>query len=237
MNVSKKRGRSHSGRPVNRFKKRAVVPAVLRLRAPEKKVVDAFTSLNFNTTGSFLLLNAPVAGANEYQRIGRKISMSSAQLRGYVRFAQAGTTPSNDFLRLILFYDRQPNGAAPAVADILLDVDNTGGTNTSAISSLNINNADRFKVLRDLYWSIPSASAATEQNGTTGGDKALDYKPASFRDFISLKGMETHFNAGTAGTIADITSGSLYLLALGMRASADSQWQVAVNTRVRYLDQ
>lgn len=214
------------------------MPAVLHARAPEKKVVDTLNNaVAINTTGVFTLLNAMVPGATEYQRVGRKISMSSVQLRGFIRFRQAGTAPSNDFIRAILFYDRQPNGAAPVLADVLQDVDNTGGNSSTSLSSLNINNADRFKILRDMYWSVPSASVATAQNGTTGGAQLLDYKPASFREFVSLKGMEVHFNAGTAGTIADITTGSLYLLTVGLRGDVDSQWQCAFNSRVRYADQ
>lgn len=243
MNVSRKRGRSRSARPVKRrvvsspssFAKVSRVPATLQLRRPEKKSVDTLRkALEFDTVGNFTLLNAIDSGSNEYQRVGRKISMRSVAIRGFVKFAQAGSTPSFDFLRLILFYDRQPNGAAPALADVLTSVDRAGTTESVSTSGLNINNADRFKVLRDWYWPIIwPATGTTPQNA----ELAAVPETIAFKDFIKLGGMETHYNAGTAGTIADITTGSLYLLAVGLQSNANHQWNCTFDCRVRYLDQ
>lgn len=238
MNVSKKRSRS--GTPS--FRKRAKVvprvPASLQMRRPEKKGVDiALTSANFNTTGSFTLLNATVPGASEQNRIGRKISMKSLMIRGWVRYNQAGTTPGDDLLRCIVVYDRQPNGATPVISDILQDTDQAGTASSSITANINLSNADRFKILRDWFWAVPQVvgiGGAATQNGQITDCGAKEF---SFKTFINLNGMETHYNAGTAGTIADISTGALFLVTYGARASADAQYKLSFGSRVRYLDQ
>lgn len=235
MRPANKRGRSRSrsARPVKRM---AMVraPAVLQMRRPEKGSVDIQAAPVFDSTGTFTLLNGAVPGDNTQNRHGRKISLLSVSLRGYVYAYQGGTGPSNDFLRLIVFYDRQPNGAAPAVSDLLQDTAQAGGTTTNALANINISNADRFKVLRDMYWSIPYAENVAS---AVTGPRAWDVKPQSYKTFIKLGGMETHYNAGTAGTVADITTGSLYVLALGLNATVASQWKTAFSARVRFHDQ
>lgn len=233
MNASQKRSRSSSSKPRKRFRKAAAVPAVLQLRRPEKKTVDVNkTALTFDSTGNFLLLNAPVTGAGEYQRVGRKISMQSVSGRISI-FATAPATAGADFIRLVLFYDRQPNGAAPVLADVLQSVDNTGTTTSTSMSNLNINNADRFKILRDWYWGIPQAGTGTNAELA----RTFAAGPCADKFFVSLKGMETHFNGNSAGTIGDIATGSLYLLAVGLQSNANASWRVNCETRVRYLDQ
>lgn len=234
MNASQKRRRSASSRPQKRKKTTVGVPATLQMRRPEKKSVDVPATLsNFTSTGTFTLLNGIVPGAAGYQRVGRKISMKSVSIRGMVYWSQAGATPGNDYLRCILFYDRQPNGAAPSVADLLTDTDNAGGTTSTSIADINISNADRFKILRDWYWDIPGPATGSPNYG----DALSTQREVVVKDFVPLKGMEVHFNAGTAGTIGDITTGSLYLLTIGLRSAADYQWAFRFKARVRYLDQ
>lgn len=238
MNVSRKRGRSRSQRPAGAKKRRQQVPAVLQLRAPEKNAVDNQIVSEFNTTGGFTLLNGTVPGDNVVNRKGRKISMVSSMLRGWVTFNNSGgTPPSNDYLRLIIFYDRQPNGAAPSIADLLTNTDSAGSTSSDAYSMLNISNADRFKILVDEYWGIPTQIPSAGSGATQEAQVLQDRKPISIKRFTKLGGMETHYNAGTAGTIADITTGSLYCLCLGTRASTDAQWTFIGRHRLRFHDQ
>lgn len=235
MNVSKKRGRSRSARPVKRFKKRQAVPAVLQMRRPEKNGVDTLISSEFNVTAPMTLLNATVPGDNINNRKGRKISMVSLSLRGFVRFADSGGSPgTSDYLRLIVFYDRQPNGAAPAIADLLQDTNAAGATQTVSYSNLNLSNADRFKILIDDYWAPQGTVGATTGYAYDGLQNSYTN---NVKHFIPLKGLETHYNAGTAGTIADITTGSLYLVTMGIPGDADAQWRFLGEARIRYHDQ
>ena len=87
----------------------------------------------------------------------------------------------------MVVYDKQTNAAAPAITDILV-VDTFIGQN-------NLNNRDRFTVLCDQISEPIGANVNTSVGGTI-------YKSVN---------METMFNSGNAGTVADITSGSVYL--------------------------
>lgn len=214
-----------------RKRQRVSVPAILRLRAPEKKAVDtARQGLNFIAGGSFLLVNGIVPGAAGYQRVGRKISMNSLAIRGWVYFAQAGAAPTFDFLRMLVVYDRQPNGALPALADILLDCTSAGATATESTSNVNLNNADRFKILKEQVWATPGAAAAAAYSGIN------ENTPLEFKIYLKLNGLETHYNNGVAGTIADITTGALYLITVGLNGAADYQYRAGTDTRLRYTD-
>lgn len=174
----------------------------------EKKVID--TSVNtyqVNTTGSFTLLNGCVQGSDYDDRIGRKIVMRSVFIRGMVASEQsinmatvgAGGSTSQ-CARMIVFLDNQPNGAAPAVTDLL--------NSASPFSQLNLNNRDRFRVLADETFAFGPMKIF----GTTAG--FADNQSELVERFIRLR-HETIYNAGNAGTIGDINSGALYMFWIG----------------------
>ena len=87
--------------------------------------------------------------------------------------------------RILVVYDKQ-TAAAPAITDILV-ADTFIGQN-------NLNNRDRFpfSVIRSVN---PLEQTATQY----------------WWNDLQVFNMETMFNSGNAGTVADITSGSVYL--------------------------
>lgn len=204
-------------------------------RKPEVKLVDVTqTSSIFDTTATRVTcLNATSQGAAETNRIGRKIVLKSVMIRGYINQYQAGAAPINDFLRAILVYDRQPNGAAPVFSDIIQDVDQAGTTSSTSMSSLNISNSDRFKVLRDWFWKVDVPGGATL---VQAAQVSTDCKEFSLKAYVPLNGLETHYNGTNGGTIADITSGSLLLVTQGGASAANSQYRLTFVTRVRFTD-
>ena len=160
--------------------------------------------------------------------------MQNITLRFFINKDKGGSSPKTDFLRLVLFYDRQTNAAAPSVGSVLLTNDNAGSFTTTSLSGINLSNVDRYTIIRDWQWAIPDqVQFAT---GDTASSSLACSDIAGKKVFVNLKGLETHFNNGTAGTVADITSGALYLLAIGANANVDSQWQVTFSTRIRFTD-
>lgn len=194
----------------------------------EKKVIDSATATHaVNTTGDFTLLNGCVQGSDYTNRIGRKIVMKSLYIRGYTcpepSTAGAGGSVAQQ-ARMIIFMDNQPNGAAPAVTDLL-------NTATST-SQLNLNNRDRFKILRDQTFVLsPQQYSAANVLAATGSPAVADVNC-----YAKLR-HETIFNAGNAGTIGDINSGALYMFWIGSNSSGVGTDAVAVvSARVRFLD-
>jgi len=182
--------------------------------SPELKFID--TSVSTNLTAASLafstpqLLNGVATGSSATDRIGRKIIMKSVYLRATVRAGtgSAGASP----IRCIIFYDKQANAAAPAATDLLL---------ANEFNSMNnLSNRDRFVVLSDEM---------TEPVGT-------QIEQARAHVVYKKINLETLFNAGSAGTIGDITSGSLYIMFAQTSDIITVAGQVVYRARVRYTD-
>lgn len=203
----------------------APVPRALPLRSTgaEKKVFDVVPGVaQINTTGFVQCICIPVLGNDYNNRVGRKITMSSVYVRGYARTeisaTPAATTVSSQQGRIMLIYDDQPNGALPAITDILNTAD--------PASQLNLNNRDRFRVLKDKCFAfdpyLQSASASAQI--------------FSVRIYRKLN-IDCTFNGVNGGTIADIQTGALLLAYVGSNAAGVSTDANAyLSSRVRFLD-
>lgn len=198
----------------------------------EKKVSDIATATyQVNTTGSFTLLHVPVLGTDYTNRVGRKTMQRSIGIKGRIQTEASNGLPANTSVaaqqaRMIIFMDMQPNGAAPAVGDLLNSAD--------PASQLNLNNRDRFRIIRDKMYSFGpyyTVSTATQAQGFVGGNQV-----ATIKLYKKCK-IETIFNGTNGGTIADITSGAVYMFWIGSAAAGtNSDCNAVVSTRVRYED-
>jgi hypothetical protein len=155
-------------------------------------------------------LNCVLQGQTVASRIGNKITMKSAHLRFDLSAAAAILAD----VRVMVLYDRQPNGAFPALADIL--VDQPAGV-VAPFAGINIANKSRFLMLRDQ-------------------DFLLDQGQASIHCVnMYIKGRwETEFGS-TLNAITDFRTGALYLCVFTTFASGN----VAISNgtcRIRYYD-
>lgn len=193
----------------------------------EKKVIDiAVGSIQVNTTASINLLNGTVQGTDYTQRIGRKIVLKSVYIRGYVRLeATAGAAGAGEpqLARMIIVVDNQPNGTVFAITDLLMSA--------NVSSQLNLNNRDRFSILCDKEWVFdPWVGGLAPISGYCG--RAIH----AVKKYKKIN-METIFNAGNAGTIADMNSGALYMVWLGSQpVGVTNDVNAIVSTRVRFVD-
>lgn len=170
----------------------------------------AVAALTFTTPGASFLLNGLVPNSTATGRIGRRIMMKSIYIR--LVWSLAATTTGGSPLRMIVVYDKQSNGAAPAVTDVLLT--------DSAISPNNISNRDRFVVLCDKLVD-PVAVGSQFQVAD------VVYKKLN---------LPVQYNAGTAGTIADITSGAVYIMFAQFGGAFTAAPVVSWTSRIRYND-
>ena len=88
----------------------------------------------------------------------------------------------------MIVMDKQANATAPTVAQILEAV--------SAIAPMNMDNRDRFTVLHDYQCPVDQ----------------LGGRPSTVHKKFRKINITTVYNAGTAGTVADIATNSIYLL-------------------------
>ena len=114
--------------------------------------------------------------------------MKSFQFRAAIGSGDTGAIPFRGMVRLMWVYDKQANATAPTVASIL--------QTAAADSPMNLDNRDRYTVLCDKQYAMDQS----------GGHQSVQVK------MYKRINLQTVFNAGTAGTIGDINTGSLYLL-------------------------
>lgn len=162
--------------------------------SPEVKFIDTSINSNTSSTGVVALLNGVVEGTDAINRIGRKIEMSSMEYK--LKFAQTagvlvGYPDGGLSFRMAIVYDRQPNAAALAWTDVFDQNANV----LTPYSGRNINNLDRFEVLAQEFCVISS-----------GGPNNV-----IMSRYVKMS-HDVRFNAGNAGTIADITSGALFCI-------------------------
>lgn len=178
----------------------------------EVKVVDTAISLACDQTGAVLLLNSIARGSDYNQRVGRILTMVGMELR--FRDYVTGTTGTDQFHRIVVVYDRQPNAAACSWNDVF------GGV--GCFLPMNINNRARFVVLHDEVNYLNSAGEAGS---------------AKYCEIVKRLEHSTVFNAGSVPSIADITTGSVYMLTCGLNVAGATAGTVQGTARIYYVDQ
>jgi len=215
---------------------RVVVRAPHRLIRPEeKKCMDVNVNQRFTVSGGILPLNLTLVGAGIVNRIGNKITMKSVHLRGVIQFDPLQTgNATPELLRLLVVYDRQPNGVTPPLAAIIQGLDrNNTSLGSSTFQPMNIANSERFLMLADIMHYIPN------NNSTIVGLRPIETallpysgnKEAHFSRFIRLKDLETQYQ-GSSGVVGDLSSGALWLVAF--TSNADETCKVDIGCRLRF---
>lgn len=199
-------------------------------------VVDqiAETRLNASTTGVLQALMVQ-QGVGTNQRIGNTLTMKSIRLR--FRLAPTGFAElTNSMVRLMLVYDRQPNGAYPTTATILSNIDQAGTISAfDPDGDINVNNMDRFIVLMDEYHIVPAVDILTTSNFNLIGPTS---KECFVIDrYIKLRGLEQKYSATSSPmVIANQTTGALYLFSMGSVATGGEPYCWHGKVRLRYFD-
>ena len=104
----------------------------------ERKNIDDSSAKWASTSAGWSIncLNDVAQGTTAITRIGRKILMKSVLVQGLL------ATNTGNSARVLIVYDRQPNGALPAATDVL--------TSNTIMAAQNLDNRDRFLILADI---------------------------------------------------------------------------------------
>lgn len=186
---------------------------------PELKIYDAdhagvsppaTPAANIPNTGVVVCVNQMITGTGTQNFVGNQITIKQASMRFEVDLP---ATPANQVPtsgRVMLIWDRQPNGAVPAF--------NTIFSSNSYLAFANINTRDRFVVLRNQQFSL-----------SPNGNQTL-----FFEEFVDIN-MTTTFVSGQA-TAAVPQTGALLFVYISDQSGADNQPTIAGIIRVRYYD-
>lgn len=184
-----------------------------------KSIDQTVGNATLDTTGSVTLLNGCARGTDINEREGREIDLRSVQLR--MNISARSEAIVDQTVRVLLVYDRQTNGAAPGLTDII-----RGGT---VCGMRNLENRKRFKILMDY-------TVRLNANYTGGASLHTAANNGVFKDYYQRFNLPTTFNSGNAGTVADMATGSLYMVRVGEIAAGTAAAEVDFCSRVRYTD-
>ncbi len=154
-------------------------------------------------------------GTTENTRIGRKCTVKSINWHFTVQLAGGvATTTSSDVVRVLLYLDKQCNGATATNANILEDI-------TDFQSFNNLANKNRFRTLMDRTYAL-NASAG---GGNTGS--------ATYGEFVIQDAFYKKCNIpieydSTAGAITEIRSNNIgvLLISQGNTSAFTSQMRI-----------
>jgi hypothetical protein len=183
----------------------------------EQKFLDttyAQTGQVSSGTITYPSVNLIAQGAGESERIGRKVTLKSLLLR-YVCVLNNTTSPGSteDVVRVIVFLDKQCNGQAATVTDIL--------ETANHLSFNNLANKNRFSILCDQ-------SSDLNSNGAIA---------AGFGEVVHTRSKYLRLNhavefSGATGAITEIRSNNIGILVI--TKGNNSLWNATV--RIRYSD-
>lgn len=177
----------------------------------EWKVIDTAGTWANDTTGAVTLLNGCTQGDDIANREGRQITMRSLEIK-LTNFATSGDG-LDQFQRVLIVLDKQANGSAPAITDIL--------TANNVSAPRNLNNSKRFKIILDKRFYL---------NASTESFSAVIWK--KYKKLFT----QVQYNTGNAGTVADITTNSLYLVTLGNRIAGVTAGSTQGYIRLRFTE-
>lgn len=183
----------------------------LQLAPTEFKAVDVSSVLDVNTTGSLILLNGMRRGDDINERIGREVLLKSILFKGALYVVPG--TGIDQICRVMLVYDRQTNASALTVAQVLSSV--------TYLAPKNLENRKRFSILYDRQFALNA-------DGESGSIRSLK--------FYRRLNHPVEFNSVDGGTVADITTGSFYLVVVGSVAAGTTAAGLNFSSRIRYTD-
>lgn len=182
----------------------------------EKKNIDTHMAptLVADTPSASYCLNGLTQGDDpEGKRQGDKVKLLTVQCKGTF---QTASSEHGCIARLIVFYDRDPQGALTTWNEVI-----TGTDQIEELYTIRGSKRGTFQVLYDRMFKIPPTNIATQQN------------KIAFKFFRKVN-RDAEYNIGNAGTIADISKGSL--IAMAMSSGNASNLLFEARFRVMYND-
>ena len=185
----------------------------------EKKFFDASDSISVPSAGDVKAsLCLVTQGTGDTNRIGRKIFPTAVGIKGRLSYTPATTGIASDFVRIIVFADKQCNGATATVTDLLQSANYN--------SYRNLDNLERFDFLHDHVYSLQITA------GTPTATSSVVHTPLNLYLDLASKNYQINYDA-SAGAITDLTSLNIGVMAIGL---IDGTSTLDYISRLRFTD-
>ncbi len=163
---------------------RSDVGYIMSLLNTETKYIDSAFSVNFSGSWQIQLLNGISLGTSSTTRTGQSVKASGLEAKFFVTLNPLSTSIQS--YRIVILQDKQPNATAVTPTDVYL---------ASPVSPRTVAYLDRFTILWEK-WAIIEP----------------DWPTGEIEQFSRSLNFHVEFNTGNAGTIADITKNSVYMM-------------------------
>jgi len=172
-------------------------------------------------------------GAGESNRIGRKVTCKSINMKGHVALNDVAGAPSQGVVYMWLVIDHQTNGALPVITDIWKTPIGGGFTDNVSAVLRNMQNMQRFTVMKPIVLSIPSGAYRLQDAAAGNAIPGGGYVP--FDQTWHLNDLVMDY-AGATGGLAEIKSNNIYL-AFGADNNTSYDGTIAtIQARLYYTD-
>lgn len=219
MSVKRKRTSSKGGPTTKRIKYSSSYTGYygrVSKKGGEAKFFETDVSLTPTTSGVIQnSINLIPQGVTESTRVGRKCTITKIGLRGVAEIFGDATAGANQW-RIIVYLDKQANGAAAGVTDILESADDKAFNNLS--------NSQRFVTLKDWYFRTEA-----------GAYDGTDYNPyGRALKWHKKCSIPLEFSS-TTGAITELRSNNIGILAIMEQASPGTV-RLSLAARIRFTD-
>ncbi len=206
-------GRSRTGGFYGRYNHQHAKPE-LKFHDLQNLDTNPVTAIGSIPIDSFLKIQS---GTGESQRIGRNILVKKMSIKFTWTFlAQQFAGNAHSFARIIIYCDKQANGATASVNDILED-------GAGMLSFRELENIHRFRILADRKYAITPTCGAG--NGTTD-----NFTGGYIQDEIHVNMNLPVEYSGVLGLITEIKSNNIAMLLISHAGRVKFESSV----RIRY---
>lgn len=191
----------------------------------ELKYLDGtYDQTDINIAGSInASINLIPQGTTQSERIGRRVVVKKIIVKYSITLNESdSSTTTNDYLRFIVYQDKQCNGAAATAANILALIGGHG-----VLSNRNLSNSARFKILKDQKTAITSEASIYQEVATN----LVNMEKIKWEEFYLECNIPLEFDS-TTGAITEIRSNNIGYLLISDGGLID----VSSTFRIRYTD-
>lgn len=203
--------------------------------------------------GYFLLMNGISVGNAFYNRIGKKVTMKSIEIKMWLNPRIPQQVPgvvepvAYEAMKMALIYDKNPSGATgagafPSISTLFQEYNSAGNTIDNVFAGISPLQTQRFTILLHKFFFRYNGILLLNEPWVPQDDQNfVDQTGIGFHKFyVKLRNLETLYASSTEpSTIGDISQGALYLVfwtTAGTAGSVNlSGFNIGINARLRFV--
>lgn len=181
-------------------------------KVKQSKYLDGTWNITSSTSGTIYGSLATIGqGDGSNNRNGDKIQVTRLEISGEVNLPTTSTVADmNDYVRYIVYVDKQCNGANATVAALLENADPASFYNPD---NMPYNNPRRFRILFDKTFNLNASCAGYNGTNIVSGTVR---KPFKFTKDFKLN---LQYN-GSTGVVSELNNSNIGMLAISSQGAA-----------------